>query len=118
VVEEIEGLCNSARHDLAMLLLALLKLIYQPCPNNNGRYYWQSAVIDHHRDMLESSLEDSPHWRQAVEAMLPEAYTWARQRLLSRRNPPEREPPEACPWTLAQLLDDRWWPSDAPARLP
>jgi hypothetical protein len=95
-----------------------LELIYRPCPDDNGRYYWQSAVIAHHRAMLESSLEDSPRGRPVLEAMLPDTYAWARQHLLRRRTPPEREPPEACPWTLAQLLDNRWWPSDAPARLP
>jgi hypothetical protein len=63
LAEEIEDLCKSDRHEMAMLLLAFLELIYRPCPDDNGRYYWQSAVIAHHRAMLESSLEDSPRGR-------------------------------------------------------
>jgi hypothetical protein len=53
-----------------------------------------------------------------LEHQLQDAYTWARERLMRRRIPPQHEPPERCPWPLAQLLDERWWSCEAPARLP
>jgi hypothetical protein len=50
VAEEIEDLWKNDEHHLTMLVLGFLELIYRPYPQE-GQYYWQSAVIDHHRDM-------------------------------------------------------------------
>jgi len=118
VAEEIEGLCHSDRHHLTMLVLAFLELIYRPYNHEEGQYYWQSAVIDHYRAMLASSLEESPRLRPILERQLQDAYTWARAHVVRRRTPPRSEPPERCPWPLTALLDECWWPSEASARLP
>jgi hypothetical protein len=119
VAEEIEDLRKSDRHALAMLLLGFLELIYRPCTAEEGRYYWQSAVIDVHRSLLERCQRDERArvWR-VLEAHLAAEYAWARGQVLDRRTAPLWEPPEACPWTLDQLLDEHWWPPEAPARLP
>jgi hypothetical protein len=90
LAEEIEGLCHSARHHLTMLALGFLELIYRPCGHEEGQYYWQSAVIDHERAMLASSLEESPRLRPILERQLPEAYTWARARHASADPAAER----------------------------
>jgi hypothetical protein len=118
VAEEIEDLWKTDDHNLTMLILGFLELIYRPCPQDEGQYYWQSAVVDHHRAMLAHSLEDSPQVLPLLAQGLQEAYTWARQRVMKARTPPQREPPARCPWSLDQLLDERWWPPEAPARLP
>jgi hypothetical protein len=118
VAEEIEDLCKSDEHHLAMLVLAFLELIYRPCAHEEGRYYWQASVIQHHRSMLEYSLEDSPRLRPMLERALPHEYAWARDHIMRRHTPPTQEPPASCPWPLASLLDERWWPPEAPARLP
>jgi hypothetical protein len=67
---------------------------------------------------VESFLEDSPRLRPVLEGMLAEDYAWAREQVLRRRTPPTSEPPAQCPCSLDQLLDERWWPPEAPARLP
>ena len=118
VAEEIEDLCKSDAHHLAMLVLGFLDLICRPCARAEGQYYWQWAVIDHHRAMLAYSLEDSPRVRPMLERQLSEAYTWAREHVMHRRTPPRSEPPARCPWPLTALLDERWWPREAPVRLP
>jgi tagatose-1,6-bisphosphate aldolase non-catalytic subunit AgaZ/GatZ len=118
VAEEIEDLWKAADHDLTMVVLAFLELIYRPCAAEEGRYYWQASVIAHHRAMLEKMLEDSPQVRPLLEGLLPEAYTWARERVLRQQTPPLFEPLETCPWPVASLLDEAWWPPEAPARLP
>jgi hypothetical protein len=106
VAEEIADLWKSADHDLTGLLLGLLELIYRPCPDEVGRYYWQASVIDYHRSMLADWLEDSSRLRPVLEGMLAEDYAWARERVMARRTPSTAEPPAACPWSLAQLLDE------------
>jgi Domain of unknown function DUF29 len=118
VAEEIEDLWKSADHDLTGLLLGFLELIYRPCPEDVGQYYWQASVIDYHRGMLADWLEGSPHLRPVLVGLLAEDYAWARQQVMGRRTPPLTEPPERCPWSLDQLLDEHWWPPEAPARLP
>jgi hypothetical protein len=119
VAEEIEGLWKSDTHHLAMLILGFLELIYRPCADELGHYYWQSAVIDFERSMLERCQRDErERVRRVLEAHLAEEYAWARGKVMRRRTPPLREPPEACPWTLDQLLDERWWPPEAMAWLP
>jgi hypothetical protein len=116
--EEIEDLWKHDEHHLTMLILAFLELVYRPCAAEEGRYYWQASVIAHYRAMLAMSLEDSPRVRPLLEGCLPEAYAWARDRLLRRQTPSLREPQAHCPWPLEALLDDHWWPPEAPARLP
>ena len=79
----------------------------------------QSAVIGCHRGLLERrQREGRARVRDVPEAHLAEAYAWSQNQVLGRRTGPLREPPEACPWTLDQLPDERWWPPEAPARLP
>lgn len=117
VAEEIEDLRKSDLHALAMLLLGFLEVIYRPCAAEAGHDSWQSVVIDYHRSLLERCQRDA-RARGLLEAHLAEEYAWARCQLLGRRTAPLWEPPEACPWTLDQLLDERWWPPEAPARLP
>jgi hypothetical protein len=118
VAEEIEDLCKTDAHHLTMLVLGCMELIYRPCADEQGQYYWQSAVIDHHRAMLAYSLEESPRVRPVMERQLPKAYRWARGQVMRRRTPPPREPPAHGPWPLAEGLDEDSWPPEAPARLP
>src|SRR5262245_36942090 len=118
VAEEIEDPCKTDVHHLTMLLLGFVELIYRPCAHEQGQYDWQSAVIDHHRAMLAYRLEESPRVRPVIARQLPKAYRWARERVMRRPTPPEREPPAQCPWPLAGRLDERWWPPEAPVRLP
>jgi Domain of unknown function DUF29 len=119
VAEAIEGLWKADLHALALLLLGFLELIYRPCAAEAGHDSWQSAVIDGHRGLLERCQRDArARVRGVLEAHLAAEYAWARRQLLGRRTAPLWEPPEACPWTLDQLLDEGWWPPEAPARLP
>jgi Domain of unknown function DUF29 len=118
LADEIESLTHTDCHNLHFLMLGFMELIYHTSPDEQGNYYWQSAVIDYHRGMLELSLEDSPRMLAVLEQELPRAYAWARKKVMGRRTPPTQEPPQLCPWTLAQMLDDPWWPPEAPERLP
>jgi hypothetical protein len=118
VVEELEDLWKSDLHSLAMLLLGFLELIYRPSAGEEGNYYWQSSVIDFHRSMLARCLQERRRLLPVLDAHLQEEYAWARGQVMGRRTPPTAEPPEACPWSLDEVMDEHWWPPEAPARLP
>jgi hypothetical protein len=109
VAEEVEDLWKAADHALTMLVLGCLELVYRPCPREDDRYYWQPAVIDHHRAMLTKSLEESPRLKPVPEGLLAEACAWARECVMRRHTPPRQEPPAHCPWPLEALLDERSW---------
>jgi hypothetical protein len=64
------------------------------------------------------SLEESPQLCPFLRERVPHAYAWARQHLLKRRRPPSETPPEVSPWTFDQLVDEDFWPPEAPLRLP
>jgi Domain of unknown function DUF29 len=118
LAEEVADLWKWDRHNLDLLLLGLLEFTYGACRHDLGMYYWQSAVVDHHWGMLDDSLEDSPRLVPFLRDRVDQAYAWARGKLLTRRIPPSMMPPPTCPWTFEQLLDERLWPPEAPARLP
>jgi Domain of unknown function DUF29 len=118
VAEEIEDLWKSDRHNLDMLMLGLVEFTYGACRDDMGMSYWQSAVIDHHRGMLADSLEESPQLHPFLRERVPHAYAWARKQLLKRRRPPSETPAEVCLWTFDQLVDEDFWPPEAPPRLP
>jgi hypothetical protein len=72
VAEEIEDLRKSDLHALAMLLLGFLELIYRPSADETGNY-WQAAVIDCHRGLLERCQRDArARVRGVLEAHLAE----------------------------------------------
>jgi hypothetical protein len=68
--------------------------------------------------MLADRVEESPRLVPLLRDRVDKAYACARRTLLRRRTPPSAMPPETCPWTLDQILDESWWPPEAPARLP
>jgi hypothetical protein len=83
------------------------------------RYDCQSAVFEHHQAMLRSAVQDSPSLRTLLADLVPEVYAEERRERMAKTMPLlTGDPPEACPWTLAQLLDCGFWPPEAPLRLP
>jgi hypothetical protein len=120
VAEEIEDLWTIQCDYLGSLILGFLELIYRAdTRDDEGNYYWQSAVIDFHRSMLDRSDARHPdRVAPLLAAQLPHEYAWARRQVMKRQTPPQATPPEQCPWSLDQLLDERWWPPEAPERLP
>jgi hypothetical protein len=102
-----------------MFLHACIELCYSSERHEAHMYYWQSAVFDHHHAMLVSAVRDSPSLRTMLADLVPEVYAEERVERMAKAKPPlTSDPPEACPWTFAQKLDCRFWPPQAPPRLP
>ena len=112
--EEIEDLGKSERrglrNQLAMLLEHLLKLRYAPGTHRaNNRRGWQLSVKGA-RIAIEELLNDSPSLRSELPEMLPQAYRTARLEALRKARLPDEAIPEDSPWTVAQAMDDGFWP--------
>jgi hypothetical protein len=113
LAEEIEDLGRRDRDaiesQLVRALLHLLKLTYDPV--TRPRRGWQVTVADARERVARKargSLQDYP------AAYLPAAYRYARRKAALATGLPPATFPEACPWRLAQVLDEDFWPEGRP----
>ena len=97
---------RALRSYLMRLSQHLLKWHYQPQRRGES---WQQS-IDNARLQIELIIEDS----HSLRDFLPEAFAWAYPRARKEAAKETRLPletfPEACPWPLAQVLDEDFWP--------
>lgn len=110
LAEEIEGLSKSDKRaiksQLVRLLFHLLKLRFQP---DQPSASWRNLVQDA-RFAIASIIEDSPSLRNYPAELLEVAYQQARNKDPENPAVDTRQFPISCPWTLAQVLDERYWP--------
>ena len=110
LAEEIESLGKSDRRGLQsaleIVLLHLLKWAHQP---ERRSVSWENS-IDEHRGRVEPILQDSPSLRRQIPALIEGAYPRARRVAARQTRLPLATFPEACPWSLEQVLDDEFWP--------
>ena len=109
LAEEIESVGRSERREigsrLAILLIHLLSWHYQPEKQSES---WRASVSEA-RQRIEDVLSDNPSLRAFPAEALPSAYRLA---ILDRtiRRLELRHLPEACPWTIEDVLRDDFWP--------
>ena len=113
LAEEIESLGNEQAHavesHLIILLQHLLKCAYQPPPRRG----WLRS-IDNARDEIALRLRRNPHLWPELDSLLSLAYPRGRRRAIRETSLPPATFPETCPWSVAQVLDDAFWPEEAP----
>jgi hypothetical protein len=108
LAEEIEGLARSEYRALVRRLrriLAHLWKLQHGTPHDlerTGRG-WRQTVHTQRGEVAEL-LHDNP----SLGPRLPEALASAFR--LARRDLADALLPEACPWTVVQVLDDTFWP--------
>jgi hypothetical protein len=112
LAEELDTLGRSERHGLesrlGVLLRHLLKWRYQPDKRRYG-HSWQSTIVEQ-RYRIHKRLHSSPSLRPLLPQMLQEEYTHARHRASLETHLPLETFPEECPWDVAQVLDDAFFP--------
>ncbi len=112
IAEEIEDMAKSQRRELynrlRVLLAHLLKWRLQRKPEQESRR-WRATINEQRRE-LDALLEDMPSLRGAVEERLGKAYRVARGSAADETGLPQSEFPEACPFTLDQILDFEYFP--------
>jgi hypothetical protein len=111
LAEEIADVGNSVRFaiesQLVRLLFHLLKL--QADPSTRPHRGWRLSVAHAREEIARRATGGLQHHPAAY---LPEAYHHARRRAALAMDRPLGDFPETCPWTLAQVLDEGWWPGD------
>ena len=113
LAEEIESLGKRDRRALASQLARitehLLKL--QHARAEAPRPGWENPV-DGHRSKARRILADSPGLKGELRTTLDASYEDGRRRAarLLRNDVDPAALPEACPYSLDQILDRDWWP--------
>jgi hypothetical protein len=114
LAEEVEDLRKTerkaVRSQLRRLTSHLLKWAYQPARRSDS---WQ-ATIDDARRLVADWLEDSPSLTRELPALAEWAYPRARREAAKDTGLSLATFPEACPWALAQVLDEDFLPEETP----
>lgn len=110
VAEELESLGKEQAHKLEsalrVLLLHLLKWKYQPQRRSRS---WRGTVV-RERTNAERVLEDNPGLKPRREQLFATAYGGTRKEAAAETGLALATFPEAAPFSLAQALDEEFWP--------
>ena len=111
LAEEVDDLGRSVRHaiisQLERLLLPLLKWHYDPA--QDPRRLWHLSILDA-RHELSKHLHENRSLHGYPAERLADAYRYARRVAAIETERPLATFPETCPWTVAQVLDEDFWP--------
>ncbi len=110
IAEEIESMGRTEKRELIsrleVLLLHLLKWRYQPDKRSPS---WEASVRVQ-RYSIDDHLDDNPSLKPLLPQALASAYRKARLEAVAETELPVATFPEACPWTVEQVLDGGFWP--------
>jgi hypothetical protein len=114
LIEEVESIrraeVRSVEHHARVVVAQLLQLAHSTL--GDPRRSWKSTA-NAHRDELETRL--SPTMRQELEARLQKVYTKGRDiaaSVLETEGTDHQWLPRTCPYTLAEILEHDWFPSN------
>ncbi len=112
VIEEIEALGKQQRqelrHRLSVLLGHLLKWEYQPQQRSRS---WLATIRIQRRDLLQL-VDDNPSLKSYLDEALAIAYPNAKDLAMGETDLPELTFPATCPYSLADVLRDRFFPGE------
>jgi len=115
LAEEVDDLRTTERRavrsQLRLILSPLLKWVYQPARRTDS---WRSTIANG-RVLVQEDLEDLPSLAPELESLAAWAYPRARRDAAQETGLPLTTFPEACPWSIAQVLDEHFWPETCPA---
>ncbi len=110
IAEEIDSMGRTEKRELvsrlSVLLLHLLKWRYQPEKRGPS---WEASVRVQ-RNRLVDHLDDNPSLKPLLPKALASAYRDASLEAVAETGLPAATFPEACPWTVEQVLDGGFWP--------
>ncbi len=92
-----------------MLLVHLLKWQFQPLHRSSS---WRGSIYNA-RDAIHELLKESPSLRNRVPELVADRYKLARQNAINETGMPDSSVPQACSYTVEQVLDEGFWPGEA-----
>lgn len=113
VIEEIASLGKQQRQELrnrlSILIGHLLKLQFQPQHRSRS---WLATLRIQRLDTIEL-LEENPSLKSYLEEVVGKAYLKGVELAVRETDLPHRTFPSDCPYSLTEILDDRFYPGEA-----
>jgi len=110
LAEELEAMGRSEKreleHRLIVLLIHLLKWRYQPSRRGNS---WRLTIEEQRLEVFDV-LSDNPGLKPRLDELFHSAYKKARLRAANETGLDKTDFPSTCPWSIAGVLDDEYWP--------
>ena len=110
LIEEVETMGRSEKRELesrlTVLLLHLLKWKYQEV--RRGRS-WQLS-IDEQRIQFCKTLKENPGLKPKLDEIVKDAYKLAVIQASRETKISKTVFPESCPWSLAQFIEEEYYP--------
>jgi hypothetical protein len=110
LIEEVETMGRSEKRELesrlTILLLHFLKWKYQEVRRGGS---WQLS-IDEQRFQFCKTFNENPGLKPALDEIIKNAYKLAVIKAARETKISKAVFPEYCPWTVAQFIDDGFYP--------
>lgn len=112
LIEEIEDLGRQEPRAIkSRMRVVLAHLLQLACsPDEYPRRHWRSEIVEQ-RSQLHDLIADSPSLRPHLQEFLASSYPSARKQVAEKLGIPVSDIPMDCPFTLAHVLDDDWYPA-------
>lgn len=112
LIEEIESLGRQQRQELrnclGILLGHLLKWEHQPHHRSRS---WLATLRVQRRDLLQL-LQENPSLKSYLDNAVHKAYQNGRDLAMGETDLPDQTFPQACPYCLSDILNDRFYPGE------
>ncbi len=111
LADEVEGLAKTERRELRSRLEVLVEhLLKWQFQSGRRSRSWRATIALQRLKILEH-LDENPGLNPSVPEVLSQAYKAARVDLTTRYlRSTDPQPPDSCPWTFEQVMDDQFWP--------
>ena len=112
LVDEVETLGRSEKHEIRSRMMVLvhhlLKWKYQP----GGRCSsWRGTIVEQRKRII-LALNENPSLNPYPDRVLADEHETARLKAAGETGLAEDMFPLACPFTIGQILDQRYYPDD------
>jgi hypothetical protein len=116
LADEVGGLGREDKREMARRVQRILKelLVWWAMPGER-RGNW-AVTISEQRTALEAIVEDSPSLKAQLGEVVAKEYRWARSKAQDQTT--GYRFPETCPFTVAQMLDDDFFPEGSTLEPP
>ena len=113
LVDEVETLGRSEKQEIRsrimVLMQHLLKWTHQPAGRSNS---WRGTIVEQRKRII-LALKENPSLKSFPTQVLADEYETARLKAAGETHLAEAVFPSTCPFTIEQILDERYYPDDA-----
>jgi hypothetical protein len=109
LAEEIASLGRSDRREISSRLSVLVHLLKWQAQPGHRKPGWRSPAIEQ-RHRIAGLLAESPSLRRYPQQVLAVEYPAARSLAVAETGLSERTFPATCPFSIAEVLDEDFWP--------